>query len=684
MLTNVGKGRAGTLVVIVGLACTQACGGDEKEPLPPGSGAAPATGGTTFTGGTGGGGTSGAGRGGTSGAAGAEPNAGMGGDDGSGGEPPISADAPVVEITSPPEVTDPDDENVIVEEEVEVVCEVQPFAADSAPIDASTVQIELVDANGTVLETVPASPTSNDGEYSASVIVSQVVDNGLFELRCSASDTAFPQLTGRDSIRSLIDHGPRVRILTPEPGSIHAVGVVNVRFQVEPDPIASLDTGARVDEVALEVAGVPFDVGEPDDEDTYTVLVNFEDTMLFRQPPDGELPITVTARNRRRPTPAVQSASASIRLDGEGPTIQVAAPAANQIVGAQQTVVFTVHDELSAIDPESVVIRIGAVEERYDRATWQRRSIDEFTDEYSYLLDIGRFENTLAQATFQFGASDVTGNPSPGTSVPVYLDNEPPLIDLDPANVRVSRERGAECSKSFDPVGPAAMNDEDKTDRRYALFRSIVWDVTNDAGQHIHHFAGVNNDTVRLFIQPDADAGILVDSDRDGVCDDVLDTLTPVLDLVDLGDQPKGEAWFGPDDPGVTEPPYGSCAPQNDLDPPDPLCTGEVSDMTHIIEHTGYFSGTTEHPPAIYVFGPAEGLECTGKEFEHTTLVDEGWYCVAVRAEDLVKNRGVSRPLRVCYDDRATAEDPCLDSTPPSCTVDCTPPPRFGSIIIPE
>jgi hypothetical protein len=54
--------------------------------------------------------------------------------------------------------------------------------------------------------------------------------------------------------------------------------------------------------------------------------------------------------------------------------------------------------------------------------------------------------------------------------------------------------------------------------------------------------------------------------------------------------------------------------------------------------------------------------------------------CLAARALDAVGNIGISRPLRVCYDDPLTAFVPACksdDEPPPSCTDGCALPPAF-------
>jgi len=106
--------------------------------------------------------------------------------------------------------------------------------------------------------------------------------------------------------------------------------------------------------------------------------------------------------------------------------------------------------------------------------------------------------------------------------------------------------------------------------------------------------------------------------------------------------------------------------------------------MSRVIEHT---MPTMTPTPVVFASGNNEDVECTGTDWEHATQAPgEGWICLAVRAEDLAGNIGVSRPLRLCYDDSSTGSVPdCfLDpvaNPPPTCTDGCTLPPAFPDSI---
>jgi hypothetical protein len=95
--------------------------------------------------------------------------------------------------------------------------------------------------------------------------------------------------------------------------------------------------------------------------------------------------------------------------------------------------------------------------------------------------------------------------------------------------------------------------------------------------------------------------------------------------------------------------------------------------MSRVISHT-----MDGKPPVIYALGSAlggAGAACTGADWE-IGFAREGWVCVAGRAEDEVHNVGVSRPLRLCYDDGVGAPADC-PLPAPSCLDGCTLPPAF-------
>ena len=123
----------------------------------------------------------------------------------------------------------------------------------------------------------------------------------------------------------------------------------------------------------------------------------------------------------------------------------------------------------------------------------------------------------------------------------------------------------------------------------------------------------------------------------------------------------------------------GACKYQDSETEPQRLCPpANEDDMFRVIPWD--IDATI---PAIFGIGSLQGKACTGTDWEIGPVVHEGWICVAGRAEDNTHNVGISRPLRLCFDDGVDPPPTCLDhdaDPPPSCTVDdCIPPPPFTS-----
>jgi hypothetical protein len=437
------------------------------------------------------------------------------------------------------------------------------------------------------------------------------------------------------------------------------------------------DPEAAVDDVTLELGGVRIDDLEEDDGE-YVVTVDLLDRELFPNPPAGTLPVSIRAKNRRKPEPVETLLSYDIVIDGKGPKISVVTPADSAVVGGRVPVTFTVDDDFSNVDEDSVVVFVNREEHRFKVGDGWSRSENSFT----FTLETAEAEKTSnIQASINISAADEVGNEAKTESLLLFLDNQPAIVDLDPSNLRETRRSGKalECTRSFDPLGTAPPNDLD-TVPRAVLFRALVWEQTNhEVGQTTVHYAGTDRESVYLYLQPNADAGFVRDSNADGICDDLradADDL-PTLHLSNLA--PMGTSWFGPEPTTETFPPLPAvCTLKAEL-LPDRVC-GDDSDMWRVIANEKEVDGRENSP--IFAYGNGPGRTCTGLDWDIGIYAEEeGWVCLAGRSLDNAKNRGVSRPLRLCFDDPATPERPaCVDdkSNPPTCTDGCeTLPPAF-------
>jgi hypothetical protein len=380
-------------------------------------------------------------------------------------------------------------------------------------------------------------------------------------------------------------------------------------------------------------------------------------------------------------------------VDGDGPLIAIDSPVPQAVVGGKVTLRFTAADSGSGVDPKSVNVTLysGATAQFFDtKKGWTHTG-----DKYTYTFDSKDIEagGAKVQTTINVRASDGVGNPSAsGQSVEIYLDNVPPQIDLDPQNVR------ANCSGSFDPSGPASLNDLQGTpgngslDRRIGFFRVFVNERTNSQpGQSIFYHSGTDQKEVRLYVQPDpehASRKLLVNKNPgvDDTCDDIggIDDIQNAPQFSALKGiattNPMGTPWYR-NDPDVPPAP-AACGMLTEQSRPPFLCPTQSSDMWFV----PYRVELKE--PYVYVVGTPDpqDVSCTGIDLAFLTADQpDGWVCVAARVVDKAGNVGLSPPLRLCADDPATPDHPpcALSSmTPPTCTDGCTPPVRGGGFLL--
>jgi hypothetical protein len=651
------------ILVVVGVAgllgLFSACGGDDRAGVLPE-------------------GTGGSGKGGVRPAAGSSSRAGTGADGGAGGASDgEDALAPSVKITSPVATADPNDENVLSGDEVTVNCTVtESVAVGSSKVNTASVKLAILGANDKVIEEKGGVPTAKANEYSYTFSLT-TVPAGLVSFRCQAEDT--DKHVGTTTLSSLLDKGPTITIVEPEADSLQALSQpLDLEFTVAAAPLTKDDDKAEVDTVTLAIGGQPIDLAAASDKPGhYRLQVNLADAKLFNPSPNGPTPITVEATNKRKPKPVKASSERSTSVDGVGPAIAIIAPLQKAVVGGTVKLTFSVSDKVAGIDPKTVIASLNMVEHRYDpdNDSWSVTG-----DTYTFSFDSRQVEDAKVQITVNVGAADKVGNVSTGASELLYLDNYPPVIDLDPFNIRTrSISAGAKCSNSFDPVGIDTKNDLDVV-ARAGIFRAIVVDQTNTIeGIPVAHFSSTRPESVTLYFNQDVATPLLIDTDNNGTCDDVAEVESK--DSLQFGPVPKGGTpWFQTDDDVLPTATSLGCETKADPQKPDNLCTNHKSDMWYVIEDP------VNQTPVVYASSPTNGLECTGVGWEFGAKVKaDGWVCFATRAVDYAGNVGISRPLRICVDDpERAATPPCANSsvTAPTCTDGCTAPPRWGNGLV--
>jgi hypothetical protein len=265
----------------------------------------------------------------------------------------------------------------------------------------------------------------------------------------------------------------------------------------------------------------------------------------------------------------------------------------------------------------------------------------------------------LVAPTIIVRASDIGGLTSELGFV-IVLDNQGPISSLDPPNVRTtSFIAGIQvCSVDLDPVGNDAPNDGETVPQLFEL-RARAIDVGNTGTVNSTVFipnAGIRS--VEVYVFDNTTKPLIVDTDGDGVCDDINPEITPTTvpvfaneaAVVGLqGIEPKGGGFFTNDTFGGTN--ATACATGDAVEAPPPLCFGESATVA---------IKTLAGDPQIFGMPPVDDFNCMGFAFDALAAnISDGFACVAVLTVDNLGNRSVSEPLRVCIDSNVNGDNGC-------------------------
>jgi hypothetical protein len=610
---------------------------------------------------------------------------------GQGGAEAGQAFAPKVTIRKPKSVAELAKDTPVISagKNIEVVCRaVKASDAGAREVNPSTVSVVLVDADGEEHAAAAVTPSQDkEDEYTTSFAIGADYAPGQAEIRCTAEDSSSPPASASASAYVFIDLGPTIEIDSPEEGAVRAVkDSVQFKYRITPAPIADKDPGAEVSSAELTVAGQTFELEEdPDEAGTYGLYVNFSDRSLFSVSPTGTTSALVRAYNSRDPVISSEL-DHSFTLDGVPPVIKVTRPEDGSVVGGFVKLDFEITDDLAGVDPSTISVHVGQLEFKRDWGSGPKYSLEFDSANPEFGAEV--------QPEVRITASDKAGNANDsGASIVLYLDTVPPLVTLDPPNVRERKEVKTdefECSHIFDPLG-AAPNDLSKIPE-VIMPRVMVWERTNSApGQTLLVHAGTDEGSVSIYVQPDPEVPLLIDSNDDGYCD-TLNTTDPnddsglsFTDLVPI--KATGTSDFTSADSDEAEDPtvasFG-CSFGKASAPPGKLCHG-ASDMTRVVGRKLWTdTGSIEAATIVFGLGPTDGGACSGREWEIAHLIpegQEGWICLAARAQDNVGNVGVSRPLRLCLDRTGGERPECAETDPPkdppTCTDGCIIPDSF-------
>ncbi len=566
-----------------------------------------------------------------------------------------TAGSPVVTITVPAAGTEISGDTLTVTATV--------TSPTSTLIASGSVQVTITPPGGGVVNQ-PMQPGAMANTWTADISIA-AVPSGMATFTVSAADIAGKLGSAQGTY--LHDHGPTITFVKPTAATAKDTLSVEVIIDDALHPITMLSQvkagiHSPGDITLTQIAGAtPFRAA------ANVNLNNYNPTL------DGPQVVTVTATNSKGTS---QTARKQFTVDNSGPVIVIDKPAGGSFVGGVTTIQATITD-LSGVNPASVV----AVVAGNLANTVSLTRMDPMSNDYVGFFDMRALgTNKYVYAEVSVRADDTLGNHNE-TGEQVIVDNTPPWLSMDGSmQMRVGKydaNNNIECSRLFAPLGPPSDHPaiEGQTVQQVITLRARVEDQGNKApGLLETHISGLDPSTVTLFAVPFTTGTVLaVDTNGDGICDDVNPTLIPTTNVSMSGEalalamsplaNGAGSADFRLDaaNSPPNTPPAG-CAEVGDqatTAPPTPMCA-ITSGMTFALP-------TNDAVGAVWSIGPITSTQCAGYQVDSLNHLPEGPTCVITRAVDKAGNQMVSYPLHICIDRNGGK---CTSFTPNA--TDCT------------
>jgi hypothetical protein len=552
-------------------------------------------------------------------------------------------------------------------------------------IETSTVKMSLSAGSSTAAQTSGQLVSAGGGNYTGTLSLGNRMA-GSYTLTVSASSQT--GMTGSAQITVVIDTGPTITITSPSPGQAYK-GTMAIEVLADPGAYGPLTGPTAV------IGGTSVMLTQQGATNTYRATVAFG-LLTPPPPPDvqvlpplsGKQLLDVKASNAHN-VPA--DAQVVFEVDTAGPTITNTSPFSGDVVGGVIKIQATVTDDSGVLD-SSVV----AVISNNETPIFELSLAPEGSGIYGTLFDTGNLtrcpeppttdNSCVVFPTISFRAVDLVGNQAV-VSYGFAIDNIAPVADLDPPKLRQMKlaTGGYMCSFLFDPLSlnqeiGDMPNDGCMVPQVFDLRARIEDDGNRASEVKVTPISLVDPANTNIFILP-ASVGqpLVVDSDKDGRCDEVNPLLLPAspsqpptpasgLLQIRLGPvTPAGGADFEPDTSILMDSPAAPCGPGNS-GPPKRLCNS--------FEQPTIAIGYSDNEPAIWSVQPIDGVfHCLGNQVDmKANGVPEGWACIAVQTRDLAGNQSTSVPMRVYiqYDLDPTTpfcpKPPASAGAPPTCT----------------
>ncbi len=569
---------------------------------------------------------------------------GTGGDGGGGQDAtPVNLDlaqtagAPMVTVTAPAAGA------TVHGDTVQVAATI--VAGANTAIDASTVNVTIVIGSATVKAPMTLQP---DGSYGGSIDIS-AASSGNMSLVVAATD--LDKKTGYGTQSFVHDHGPVITFIQPTAPTAHG--------QLDVDIIVTDDLYGPISP-SMVSAGIilPADVtltqklpGPGGKSIELTATVNFGQ---YSPPLDGKHLLTVIAQNGMG---ATGRGIKNFSVDNDGPVITFVNPLAGQFVGGVLNIDVQLADD-SGIKDGSVVAVFGG-----SAASTVTLSPVTGSSDYAGVFDVRALGRNYVYPIFSVRADDIFGNHSE-QAIEIIVDNEPPSISMDPPSIRVSTANGSmqrECSQVFDPLGDETINDGE-VGQQIITVRARASDNGNTApGLSVVRFSGMDISSVKMYAIP-APTGseiLAVDTDGDGLCDDVNPLLVPAntvtasnqavaVDLVQLANNGTANFLATPLPPDWSQWQANGCDVQGDpalLKTPAALCSLAGTDLSLALP-----THDLNAPVAIWTIPPlfSDAAGCMGLQFDTLNRLPGGPACLVTVGKDTAGNHNVSKPIYIC------------------------------------
>jgi hypothetical protein len=534
---------------------------------------------------------------------------------------------------------------------------VSPAAGAEVPYDTLTVTATIVGKNGafvdgsTVKLIIPASNTAGFLEAPMSLTAMQDtyqgqidiggIKSGPSEFTVSAADVNGNIGTGSGTY--VHDHGPIITFIQPTKPTAHGsmylqVEVLDLLHPVT-DPSKVKATVRSGDNIVLTAVGnvMPLRMQGTIDFNSYSPAL------------DGDQLVTVTATNDHGTT---GRGVKQFTVDNSGPEISFVNPLPADFIGGVLQIKADIID-VSGVADGSVIAVFGG------DLTKSVPLVRTTGDRFEGLFDVRQLGTNYVLPTLSVRADDLLGLHSE-VAEEIVVDNTPPMMSLDPQDVYITTRLAGDvvhCSQPFDPVGGDAASDLDPV-LQVVTLRARVEDKGNFAqGLKVIRFSGIADGSVFLYGIPAANGALAVDTDGDGICDDVNPELVPTTNVT--ASNQAVAVQMAPIPPNmVAQDVRPSPTPQ----PLQPQCT-EIGGATGVkppplcsafdgLDLTVAISYGADKLPAIWTLPPvrSNSTDCVGLQFDSLNRMPEGPACFVVVARDKAGNHSVSPPLRVCID----------------------------------